>query len=199
MLRKYCIIGGIKMLRELKGTFILIIVWTCIFIINKNIKLMDILSSKGINNINSEYYRFITGALLHVNILHLLSNVCAMFWIGYFLEHTIGSVKMILFIFCATFIANFIFSLVYKDATSVIGGSAYVFTIIGLIIVLQMFKCDFPRFHLGTWYGNWILIYGIVSNLPVMSFINSNTVVMHVIALVTGVALGGLCLFIGVL
>lgn len=178
------------MLIELKGTFICIIIWTCIFIMNKYLKLIDVLSSKGISNLGSAYYRLFTGALLHVNIMHLLANIFAMFWVGDFLEQPLGSMKMILFILCATFITNFIFSCLYKDATSVIGGSVCVFACIGLIIALQIFKPDFPRFHLGTWYGNWILIYSIASNFPIMSFMNYTTVKIHIIALVTGILLG---------
>ena len=178
------------MLINLKGTFICIAIWSCVFILKEPLNLLDLLSSKGVSNLGVAYYRLFTGALLHVNIIHLLANVVTMFWVGYFLERSLGSIKMILFILCATFIANLIFSFIYKAATSVIGGSVCVFTCIGLIIALQLFKPDFPRFHLGTWYGNWILVYSIVGNFPVMSFMDYTTVTIHIIALVTGILLG---------
>lgn len=182
-----------------KGAFILIIVWICMFMINMHTDLVNNLASKGINKIGVEYYRFITGSLLHVNTLHLLANTFTMFYVGSFLEPRMGSVKMGVFILCATFISNLIFSCIYKNTDSSIGGSICIFAAIGLIIGLQLFKPDFPRFRLGTAYGNWILIYSIVGNIPIMSFMNHTTVVIHGISLITGFIIGGIGIFLRLL
>ena len=134
-----------------------------------------------------------------MNMIHLLANVTAMFWVGYFLESEVGSVKLAGFILLTTFLTNWVFCSIYKEADCVLGGSVCVFSTIGLMIALQIFKIDFQRFRIGIWYGNWILAYGIVSQLPIMSFMNVSTAVIHAIALIIGTIIGAAAIFAGIL
>lgn len=70
------------------------------------------------------------------------------------------------------------------------GGSTLIFAFIGLIMVLQVLKPEFPRFKINEAYGNFILIYGIVSNIPILSFISGTTIISHSISLGVGTLLG---------
>ena len=48
--------------------------------------------------LNGEYWRLITGAMLHANVEHLVVNIFALFSIGFLLERVIGSFRMALLI-----------------------------------------------------------------------------------------------------
>ena len=52
-----------------------------------------------------------------------------------------------------------------KPTDNSIGDWVFTFVFIGLIVVLQFLKPELQRLKIGTWCGNWILIYGIVSNI----------------------------------
>ena len=74
----------------------IIIVWIIVWLLvisNKNI--LPVLGGKGIAQIGNQYYRFFSAGLTHKNIVHLIVNVCAMFWIGYLYENRVGSVKFL--------------------------------------------------------------------------------------------------------
>lgn len=78
------------------GSFIIILAWIVVWTLMevKNVALA--LSGKGIAQIGNEYYRFFTAGLTHKNLIHLIVNVCAMFWIGYLYEERTGSVRFVL-------------------------------------------------------------------------------------------------------
>ena len=176
-----------------KATFILIAIWIILFLINKRVNLLYYLAGIGVDNIGNEYYRFFTGPLLHFNLIHLLANISGIFWVGYFLEQSIGSVKFLIFGLVASTLTEIIYCFIYRTSENNIGGSIYVFALIGLIIVLQILKpAGYQRFHLGTWYGNWILSYAVLGNVPVLPFMTSGTIVTHLLALLTGGVLGAL-------
>lgn len=187
------------MIRSHKGTFTLITTWIIIFFISTRIDLLYYLAGTGIDNIGHEYYRFITGPLLHFGWVHLLLNISGMFWVGYFIEQNIGSVKLVVFGLVASTFTEIIYACIYRTSENNIGGSVYVFAFIGLIIVLQILKPNFPKFRLGTWYGNWILSYGILGNVPFIPFMTSGTIITHLLALVIGGVLGVLAILLKII
>ena len=161
-----------------------IVVW--IFVVtNKNT--LDILCGKGINQVGNQYYRFYTAGLTHTHILHMLSNVCAMFWIGYLYEQRLGSVKFLLIGIICTLACQVIFLAIYSNATENFGGSGYNFALCGFALTMQLLVPDFPKLTFGTWSGNWLFIYLITSNIPVLSFMNVTTVLFHAIAFVLSI------------
>lgn len=182
--------------KNIKSTLFIIIVWIMLFLINKKINIMPLLCGKGINNIAGEYYRFFTGTMMHNSFIHLLANCATLYWIGYYLEKNIGSGKFLIFGTIATILSEMIFYSIYSNVDVSFGGSVFIFSFIGLILVLQFLKPEFQRFKLGTWYGNWILIYGIVSNIPILPFMNVTTIVIHCISFSVGILLGLLFPFI---
>jgi membrane associated rhomboid family serine protease len=81
----------IEFLLNSKITFLIIGIWLVMYTLDLKGKFSQSFCGKGINYLlkSKEYYRLITGGLLHINLLHFLSNACTMFWIGTFLESKI--------------------------------------------------------------------------------------------------------------
>lgn len=140
------------------------------------------LCAKGFNIIGNQYYCLFTGLLLHKNWLHLLANAITLYWIGVFLGQQIETTKILSFSVFSGTMTNIVFSMIYPNSTSV-GGSPVVFSLIGFVCATQLLCKELPRFRLGTWYGNWIVAYSIVSNIPIL-WGNMSTIVIHLIAFV---------------
>ena len=150
--------------------------WGTIYLASFKADCFHLLSNKGTNIIENQYYRFFTGLLVHVNCFHLIINAAALYWVLYFLDGKINEIKLM------------IFSMLYPNSQS-IGGSPVVFSLIALIAVLQVVRKDLPGFNLNTAYGQWIAGYAILSNIPVFSK-NSSTLVIHSIAFSVAFILG---------
>ena len=173
-------------IKNYKVTLGFIIIWVVLFLVNTRIDLLYYLAAKGIDIIGHEYYRFITGPFLHFNLIHLLANVVSIFWAGYFIEKSIGSAKFAAFGFLTGTIAEIINSFIFRTSLNNIGGSVYVFAFLGLIAVTQIFKAGFSKFHFHTRYGNWIVSYAVIGNIPFLRFMGLGTIVIHLLAFITG-------------
>lgn len=173
-----------------KCSGIWIIVWSVMFVLGLMTNCRELLCNKGFQLINGEYYRVFTGLLIHINWFHLLANIVAMYYICVFLHQQVNSIKMFVFSVLAGVITYFIFSAIYVTNYS-IGGSPAVFALIALMCVLQLQRKDLPRFRLGTRYGNWILGYAILGNLPWFSK-DASTLIIHSIAFGVAFVLGTL-------
>ena len=108
---------------------------------------------------------------------------------------SIGNGKFLAFGTIGCILSEVIFLSIYNKADNSIGGSIFIFVFIGVILTFQFLKPEFKRFKLGTWYGNWILIYGIISNIPILPFINITTIVIHAISFSVGILVGTLFSF----
>ena len=177
----------LKRLSAMPGTVAIILLWAAVWVLVITTNCAPVLSGKGISNVGSEYYRFFSAGLTHINLIHLFANVSAMFWVGYIYEHSLGTMKFLAIgTFCAV-LSLVIFLCIYRNAEGVIGGSVYNFALCGLGLTLQFLAPEFPKITLGTWSGNWLAIYLIVSNIPFLSFMNITTVILHAIAFATGI------------
>ena len=177
----------------------IIIVWIIVWLLvisNKNI--LPVLGGKGIAQIGNQYYRFFSAGLTHKNIVHLIVNVCAMFWIGYLYENRVGSVKFLFVGLVCAVICQVIFLAIYSNTPESIGGSAYNFALCGFGLTMQFLVSNFPKMAFGTWSGSWLIIYLIGSNIPVLSFMNITTVIFHLIAFALGVCAALICWILGV-
>lgn len=175
---------------KMKITISIIIIWTILFLINKNINIIQLLGGRGLNKIDGQYYRLLTGILLHNNLIHLIGNCFALYYVGYYLENSIKSGWFLIFGVVACIVSETIYFSIYRNSNNSFGGSTLIFAFIGLILVLQALKPEFPRFKVNETYGNFILIYGIISNIPVLSFISGTTIISHSISLGVGTLLG---------
>ncbi len=178
----------LKKLPTMPCTLSIIAVWIAIWIAVTVKNVSPFLSGKGIAKIGNEYYRIYTAGLTHTNLIHLLVNVSAMFWAGYLYEGHIGSVKFLLVGTICAVIAQFLFICIYRNTDGSIGGSVYIFALCGFCLTSQLLSPNFPELRLGTWGGNWLAVYLIASNIPILFAPDLSALVIHGIAF----AIGGL-------
>lgn len=82
---------------------------------------------------SGQYYRLLTGAFLHANILHLGFNCYALYVIGTQLESYLGRVKyLIIYLFSA--ITGALFSMLFGGNSASIGASGAIFGLMGSIV-----------------------------------------------------------------
>ena len=173
-------------------SYLIITVWVIAYLLCQEYHLVDRFSNLGMNRIGNEHYRFVTGLLVHSRILHLLANVVGLYFVGRYLEPQIVSWKLLAFSLLIGIVTNTIFASIYRNAVS-IGGSPIIFSLIGLILALQMTHTDIFDLRLGSWCGNWILFYVFFANIPLFSTSFVSTVVIHVVPTVLGMVLGSIC------
>jgi len=165
-----------------------ILLWIVVFVIGFKVNCTEALGNKGINVIQGEWYRFFTGLLVHVNLFHLLINVISVYCAVDFLKGQVDTIKLLIFSAVAACVANFTFSLIYKESTS-IGGSPVIFAMLGLMLILQLMDKNVERFVLDSFQTRWLLGVAILGNIPVFSK-NISTFVIHFISFVIAVVLG---------
>lgn len=170
-------------------SYSVIIIWLVMFVVCKKVDLVSRFANKGITILGNEYYRFATTLFLHNSFLHVLTNAAALYFVGKYLEHQISPAKLLAFSLLIGVIAEIVFAAIYRDSVSM-GGSPVVFALIGMIIALQIMKSDADKFRLGTWYGNWILAYAVLANIPLLSTSFVSTLIIHGLPLGLGVLLG---------
>lgn len=176
-------------LSEYWFSYLFIVLWVIAYLLCQKFNLLDRFANEGMNRIGTCYYRFGTALLLHSNFLHLLVNVLGMYFVGRYLEPQICSWKLLSFSVLIGIATNALFSAIYRNSVSV-GGSPIVFSLIGLIVALQITHTDAFEFKLGTWYGNCILCYALLSNIPLFSTSFTSTLLIHALPTVIGIVLG---------
>jgi membrane associated rhomboid family serine protease len=179
----------IEFILNSKITFLIIGLWLAMYILNLKGTISKRFCGQGIVYIikSKEYYRLLTGGLLHINLIHFIANASTLFWIGTFLERKIGHGNFISYYILGSLVSSLVFYCTYSKAQSGMGGSDSIFSLIGLILVLQLRNTGQFHFELGTWYGKWIVLYAILANIPFLKFMNSSTVVAHIIGYMSGI------------
>ena len=188
----------IKKLSSMPASLIVIAVWVAVWIYVSTTNSAPKLCGKGISNIGGEFYRFLTAGLTHTSVIHLLVNVSAMFWVGYLYEQRLGSTRFLLISILCAVITQVVFLTIYRNADGSVGGSIVNFALCGFGLAMQFLIPDYPKIQLGTWSGNWLTIYLVVSNIPVLSFMSGSTIVIHAIAFGIGIIAAGLSWLIGI-
>ena len=159
------------------------------------------LAGKGAAQIGSQYYRFFTGWLLHKHVVHLLANVSALFCIGLVYENGTGSVRYLLVGLICVVLCAIVLSFIYRNASECIGGSSFTYALLGFGLTMQFIAPGFPKLALGTWSGNWLLVYAIASNNPIriskLPFVNAAMIVTHIIAFAFGAVAALVCRLLG--
>lgn len=177
-------------LKEVKASVCIALIWILFFIADCIWHLLPLLCGKGLAIIGQDYYRLFTGVLLHGNVWHLLVNVTGIYWIGYYLERRLGSCKFLLSSLIALLLGQIAFYAVRRYTPCEFGGSFLTFACIGILVSLLLFQKNGTKFRLGTWYGNWILIYALAGNVPVFSFMSISTVILHAVCFAVGFLCG---------
>lgn len=180
-----------------KVAIILAFSYVILFVLDKTIfegKLFSWGRGKSFDNMEkNEWYRLFTGAFFHFNILHLLSNTFAIYFVGVILENKIGSFYFLL-IYSMGNIAEGLVWGKFTSTTECCGASPGIYSLIACILILHLHNPDLLNLSLGTWSLNYILCFFFLSN-----FIELGVLVSHSLGFSFGIVVSMILLVIGLL
>ncbi len=133
-----------------------------------------------------EYYRLVTGAFLHANIMHLIFNMYALYVIGSQIENYLGRIKyIVIYLFSA--VMGSLFSMIFNGVTPEVAVPSVGATgaIFGLMGALLYFGYHY-RVYLGTVLKNQ-LIPIILLNLALGFLIRDVDNFAHIGGLIEGI------------
>ena len=122
---------------------VFIFLFTILF--NASDFVVGLLSNYGPYIREGQYYRLLTSEFVHVNILHILCNMYALYIIGSQVENYFGKIKYII-IYITSAITASLLSMLLNMNTASIGASGAIF---GLMGALLYFGINY-RVYLGT-------------------------------------------------
>lgn len=179
-------------------------IWLSLFIIYLIKGDTIILGSIGFNNLEGHsFLRLFSGIFFHKNLLHLLVNVLAYFWIAHYLLKFVSGFKIFIFALVVAIIQESILSLICPELENGFGGSSITFALIGLILTFQIIKKGIVPIDIFHTYKNnrdlvvnmsliernWIVLYAILTNIPIV-MVGPITILTHILALAIGLILG---------
>lgn len=179
-------------------------IWLCLFIIYLIKGDTILLGSIGINKLGGHsLFRLFSGIFFHKNLIHLLVNVLAYFWIAHYLLKIVSGFKIFIFALVVAIIEESILSLIYPELENGYGGSSITFALIGLILTFQIIKKGIVAINISNVHKNngdgivnmglierrWIALYAILTNIPIV-MIGPMTILTHILALLVGLVLG---------
>ncbi|PBB06889.1 rhomboid family intramembrane serine protease [Salimicrobium humidisoli] len=147
---------------------ILITLYVSFFILDKLIfknTLLEWAGGKSFNNMQErEWYRLLTGSFFHQNILHLLGNAYAIYFVGVILEDNIGSWSF-LAIYLIGNIATYTAYSTFSNYSNGTGASPGIYALIACVIILHLYDPSFLNLEFGGWPVNYTFAYLILGNL----------------------------------
>lgn len=154
------------------------------FLISKGVMDYNTLQFLGASNtesiLNGEFYRLISGAFLHADIFHFLTNMYALYIIGKQIESFLGRFKyLIIYLFSA--LAGNLLSLLFIEGIS-IGASGAIFGLLGALVYFG--------FHYRIYLANALksqIIPIIILNLMLGFVVPNINTFAHIGGLVGGV------------
>lgn len=141
----------------------------------------------------NEWYRILTGAFFHKNILHLLANVFGIYYVGLILEDKIGRLVFLLIYLIGNIGTYIIYSILisYTDGN---GASPGIYALIICIIILHFKDPTFLNLNFKSYPVQFTTGYFIIGN-----FFNLGAFTVHLIGAVIGALLTFFFLIIGIL
>ena len=106
---------------------------------------------------NGQWWRLLTSVFVHAGFIHLTYNMCALFFIGPFLESSIGSIKFMIIYLLTGVIASFT-SLTFHDSMISVGASGAIFGMYGLTASLMSLKYLDQNLTTALWMSVAIFI-----------------------------------------
>ena len=98
----------------------------------------NILSKFGGNlvskTLNGDYYRLITSAFLHANLIHLLCNTYSLFMVGPTVEYFYGKFKFILIYLYSAITASLFVLMFHGTNVIAVGASGAIFGLLGALL-----------------------------------------------------------------
>ncbi len=170
-------------------TLILLIITTYLIeLINPTIKNTLSLS---MNNFNNNPLTIITSTLIHANIIHLLYNVTAIFFLSNALEIHTNTKTIIMIYITTTITSGLIFINAYPN-TQVIGASGFIYGVIGALIVLKPKLIVLMPIGLISIPAPIIIAGPVIALIEaIMSAVNDGIAhSVHITSLISGVIIG---------
>ena len=115
------------------------------FLFNKGNMLINYFSTYGPYIREGQYYRLLTGAFVHVELLHIFFNMYALYAIGNQAENFFGKWKY-LFIYLFSAITGSLLSIVFSGNIPSIGASGAIFGLLGAMLYFGYYY----RVYLGN-------------------------------------------------
>jgi rhomboid protease GluP len=132
---------------------------------------------------NFEYWRLLSVGFVHISVTHLLMNGYALLNLGRIVEREVGSVKMLI-TFVISVISGSMFVFVAQGNILLVGASAGLFGLLGLVVVLAFESGSIRNPQVRMSFINILLINVFISLLPGVSFLG------HLGGFVAGVLVG---------
>lgn len=86
---------------------------------------------------HSQYYRFLTVALLHAGLMHIVFNMLALYQLGTIVENSLGEMRYVMILF-ASLVFGSAFSWKFMPANGVaVGASGMIFGLFGALLVIS--------------------------------------------------------------
>lgn len=130
-----------------------------------------------------EVWRLLSVGFVHISATHILMNGFALLNLGRLVEHEVGSLKMLL-TFVISVISGSMFVFVAQDNILLVGASAGLFGLLGLVVVLAFESGRIRNPQVRMSFINILLINLFISLLPGVSFLG------HLGGFVAGVLIG---------
>jgi len=114
-----------------------------------------------------EYWRLVTSGFLHVDLIHLLFNMFALFILGGMLEPAIGRLKFAVIYFVSLLAGSF-GALLLEPVAATAGASGAVFGLMGAAVVVMRNRGINPmESGIGLWLGINLLLTFTISGISI--------------------------------
>lgn len=135
--------------------------------------------------LDGEWWRLFTAMFLHGNLMHIVSNLFTLFFIGIFTESMIGAKRFII-VYIFSGLGCSLASIFWHENTVSVGASGAIFGLFGVMIALILTKAFSKKIDIGFLIISSIFI---VYNL-VMGLISNSDTAGHLGGLFTGFLIG---------
>lgn len=122
-----------------------IIIFCYGFLLNKSDYLINVFSTYGPLIRLGQYYRLLTGAFVHIDLLHLAFNMYALYTIGSQAENFFGKLKYV-YIYLFSALTGSLLSIIFNMDTASIGASGAIFGLLGAMLYFG--------YHYRVYLGN---------------------------------------------
>ncbi len=127
-----------------------------------------------------EFWRLFTAMFLHADVIHLFSNMLALFFFGVVIENNFTRGEYFLIYFFSGFLGN-VFSLIFLPPYAIsLGASGAIFGLIGAAVILMIYQ-DRSLIFLALIYVAYFLISSLSPGINIWA---------HVFGLLGGISLG---------
>ena len=141
--------------------------------------------------VDYQWYRVITSMFLQFNLVHLITNMITLYYLGIMVEKYLGHFKYLFLYFGSGLVAN-LFSLYFQNVDAVsAGASGAIFGIFAFFILGKWYLPNQPELaQLGKTYAILILL-----NLALNITDTSVNMIAHVMGFLSGLAIMGIYIF----